>query len=107
VTFLAGTGGGIGEDLRLNGAGSVAGVDFGRVIKSLEDERVEERDLRGLQFMNHLNSYLAIIRHQTYEDEIEEDLRTSNELLDFAISFGLHHVGRWGVASVVGVVKSV
>lgn len=58
VTFLAGTGGGGGEVLRLNGAGSV-GVDFGRVVTALEYGRAGETNLEGLQFMNHLNSYLA------------------------------------------------
>lgn len=107
VTFLAGTGGGGGEVLRLNGAGSVVGVDFGRVVTSLEYGRVGETNLEGLQFTNHLNSYLAAIRHQTYTDKFKEGSRTADELLNFAISFCLHHVGGWGVASFVRVVHGV
>lgn len=72
MVFLAGTGGGLGEDLRLNGAGSIAGVDFGRVVTASENGRAGGTNLEGLQFMNHLNSYLAVIRirHQTNEGKI-------------------------------------
>jgi hypothetical protein len=71
-TFLAGTGGGAGEGLRLTGAEPVAGVDFDRTATALEDIRAGGANWDGLRFVNNLNSYLAV-RCQLYEDKLTED----------------------------------
>jgi len=73
VTFLAGTGGGAGEGLRLIGAGPVVGVDTDRAATALEDERAGGLNCEGLQFMYHLNSYLAGTKCQPYEGRFRQD----------------------------------